>query len=76
MILHPELIKKYFSHPRQLLMVCKEHLADACKVLEEDNEYGYSASRLSKSDEMDYNFHLAKICCILSDYFKTEGLVS
>ena len=30
--------------------------------------------RLSKSEEMDYNFHLAKVCCILCDYFKTEGL--
>ena len=29
---------------------------------------------LSKSEEMDYNFHLAKVCCILCDYFKTEGL--
>lgn len=33
-----------------------------------------SSSRLSKSEEMDYNFHLAKVCCILCDYFKTEGL--
>lgn len=39
MILHPELIKKYFSHPKQLLMVCKDHLADACKILEGEDEY-------------------------------------
>lgn len=76
MILHPELIKKYFSHPKQLLMVCKDHLADACKILEGEDEYNSykSSSRLSKSEEMDYNFHLAKVCCILCDYFKTEGL--
>ena len=76
MILHPERIKKYFSHPKQLLMVCKDHLADACKILEGEDEYNSykSSSRLSKSEEMDYNFHLAKVCCILCDYFKTEGL--
>ena len=64
MILHPELIKKYFSHPKQLLMVCKDHLADACKILEGEDEYNSykSSSRLSKSEEMDYNFHLAKVC--------------
>lgn len=49
---------------------------DACKILEGEDEYNSykSSSRLSKSEEMDYNFHLAKVCCILCDYFKTEGL--
>lgn len=53
-ILHPELIKKYFSHPKQLLMVCKDHLADACKILEGEDEYNSykSSSRLSKSEEI------------------------
>ena len=54
----------------------QDHLADACKILEGEDEYNSykSSSRLSKSEEMDYNFHLAKVCCILCDYFKTEGL--
>ena len=47
-------------------------LDPATVALLRDNDK--SSSRLSKSEEMDYNFHLAKVCCILCDYFKTEGL--
>lgn len=60
----------------QNLSYCTRSLVGACKILEGEDEYNSykSSSRLSKSEEMDYNFHLAKVCCILCDYFKTEGL--
>lgn len=59
-ILHPEFVKKYFSHPKHLMTISKDCLERAKSDLEDGGS--------------DWKYNLAKIQCMLKDYFKTEGL--
>ncbi len=59
-MLHLEFIKKYFNHPKHLIKTTHCHIDKACCELEKGG---------------DWKYELACIHTMLTDFFKTDGVI-